>query len=484
MMTFNDLLDKFDDQLNPIIVKELRQVVRGKFFWGVLILFLGFQCAVLSLSIADRALTNHSAGAGALNLLFGILFFASFVLIPLYSGFRFARERNEGVDELLFITTITPGAIIRGKFSATMIFILLIYSAFSPFMAMTFFLSGVDLAVTFYALLFGLLLSSFGAMAQICFATLAHGGSSQQFFRGVGLFVQIVMFFSITGISSDMISYGMGRFLGGQDLLPSMLTFVICVAVAIYFLYVASAAVIAPAGANRMFPVRVCAVACWVVSLLLTLYWAITISSGQLFFLWGGLVCFGLTVAVLVAISERDYLSERVAREIPAGHVKKRLAFLFYSGAAGGLAWTGVMLAITLISVHFFYENSGLPGVRGDSIEFAELALVFMGYCLGYGLLASFLRRSFFKNNFDVRNTWVIALLVCAAFAIFPLFIGIFFESNSVLFMLGNPFSITIKDNRFEAMVFSLIIGIVGIFINLPWLFRQAKEFVGVKTDE
>ena len=133
------LIDRIDDLLNPIIVRELRQVVRGKFIWSVLILFLVFQCAILSISIAGRGMTSRSVGMDTLSFLFSILFFASFLLIPLFNGFKFAREQSEGSDELLFITTITPEAIIRGKFAASMIFILMLYSAFSPFMAMTFF---------------------------------------------------------------------------------------------------------------------------------------------------------------------------------------------------------------------------------------------------------------------------------------------------------------------------------------------------------
>lgn len=479
MITFNDLIDKFDDQLNPIIVKELRQVVRGKFFWGVLILFLGFQCAVLSLSIAERGLTNRSVGADTLNFLFGILFFASFVLIPVYSAFRFTKERNEGTDELLFITTITPGAIIRGKFAASMVFILLIFSAFSPFMAMTFFLSGVDLSITFMALIVGLILSACGAMAQICFATLAREGNSQQFFRGIGIFVQIMMFFSITGVSTDLVRYGPGRILGGAEQTTTFLTFLICTCAGVYFLYLSASAIISPAGSNRMLSVRKCASWLWVLSLILTIFWAYSTYARHFIYMWGFFVCLGLCFSVLVAISERDYLSERVAREIPQGVIQKRLAFLFYSGAAGGLAWSISMLVLTLVAVNLFADLPIIPKSTGDVTEFSELALAFMGYCVGYGLIAAFLRRVFFASYVDVRNTWVIALLVCVAFSILPLFLGIFFESSSELLMLGNPFALTSRGNRFEAMLFGMLLGGGAIMISMPWLLRQAREFIG-----
>ncbi|EKD83939.1 MAG: hypothetical protein ACD_39C00350G0002, partial [uncultured bacterium] len=137
MTAVNTIIDRLDERINPIIVKELRQIVRGKFFWGVLILFLGFQCVVLSLSLADQNVHYGNTGQETLMFLYAVLFLASFAIIPIYSGFRFSRERSEGSDELLFITTITPQAIIRGKFAAAFLIILLINSAFAPFMSMT-----------------------------------------------------------------------------------------------------------------------------------------------------------------------------------------------------------------------------------------------------------------------------------------------------------------------------------------------------------
>lgn len=484
MKMLESIYNRCDDLLNPIIVKELRQVVRGRFFWGVLILFLGFQCAVLSLSIADRGMTSNSVGGETLTFLFGILFFASFVVIPIYNGFKFSNERNDGSDELLFITTITPETIVKGKFYAAMVFIFLIFSAFSPFMAMTFFLSGVDLPMTFLALFFALLLSADGAMAQICFAALAHDSQSQKVSRGVGGMVQMMAFFSVTGVGADMVQYGTSRFVSYSQVGMTIFTFIFLTLATLHFFYRASAAIIAPAGTNRMLPVRRSAFVIWLCSLGLALWWAMTASSARYLIAWGGFVCAGLVVASMVAVSERDRISERMYREIPGHPLHRRLAFFFYSGAAGGLAFVVLMTVLTLLAMNFFSLSGGLR-YSGDIGEASSAVVAFMGYCIGYALIASFIRRNFLGSFVDVTNCWVVMLLTTVAFAVLPMFIWAVSGSNSEIYMLGNPFMSLAPDKRPEGLVAGMLIALLAIVINLPWLTRQAQEFnrAGLKDE-
>lgn len=469
------LIDRIDDLLNPIIVRELRQVVRGKFIWSVLILFLVFQCAILSISIAGRGMTSRSVGMDTLSFLFSILFFASFLLIPLFNGFKFAREQSEGSDELLFITTITPEAIIRGKFAASMIFILMLYSAFSPFMAMTFFLSGVDLPMTFMTLFIAFILSAVGSMAQICFATLARDGHSQQFFRGIAVFVQITTFFSISGSGSDMLRYGASSYFGSSDPLPVVISIVLGSLALTYFLYLASAAVISPAGSNRMYPVRRGATVIWLLSLILAVFWAERHGTGSFLFTWLVAVSSLLVIAVLVAVSERDFLTERVAREIPHKRPFRDLAFLMYSGAAGGIAWVIVMMLLTVCVIAFFPFNTGISSLRGLS-EAMPAFMIFTVYCLAYAMIGSVIRRKLLYNYIEIRNTWVVALLVCTAFSILPVFLGAFTGFDAESLMIGNPFMMAA--NKLEGGFFAALFFLLAIILNFRWLSRQYKAFM------
>ncbi|GAB4271926.1 MAG: ABC transporter permease [Candidatus Rifleibacteriota bacterium] len=480
-MTFNELIDRIDDSLNPIIVKELRQVVRGRFLWGVLLLFLGFQCAVLSVSIADRGMSNSSVGADTLIFLFVILFVGCFAVIPLYSGFKFAKERGENSEELLLITTITPYSVIRGKFAASMAFILLIFSAFAPFMAMTFFLSGVDMPLMFLVLFLGLLVCGGATMLQIALGSLAHDLSAFNLLRGVGLFIQISLFFSLIGIVSEIFRFGAARMFGTSQFYEALGTMIFFILAATYFLYLAAAAVISPSGSNRMLPLRRYLTRLWLISLAITFYWIITGSKASLIYGWGFICVSVLNFMLVIAVSERDYLTRRVARDIPKGWLQNRLAFLLSSGAAGGITWCLTMIVLTIIVVFMTSDYLFTGAYVYARAEFFEFAFGFTSYILAYTLLAAFIRRVFLAEYISIRNTWVVALIVCAVFSIAPMFLGILAGSGSDLLMVGNPFSIASSRSREVGIIFAATMSVIGLIVNLPWLYRQAREFFALE---
>ncbi|MEW6711470.1 MAG: hypothetical protein AB1403_16730 [Candidatus Riflebacteria bacterium] len=471
------IFEKFDDHINPIIVKELRQVVRGKFFWGVIVLFLGFQCAVLSLSLADQSVNNSNSGAETLAFLFGILFLGCFAVIPLHSGFRFAKERQENSEELLFITTITPHSIIWGKFAASMAFILLIFSAFAPFMAMTFFLSGVDMPMMFLILLLGLLICGSGTILQIALGSLARDGNVFNLLRGVGLFVQVSSFFSLIGIVSEILRFGAGRTFGAENFWGAVLTVSFFIVGFSYFFYLGAAAVVSPAGTNIMQPIRRFLSRFWLISLIIIIYWA-SITGYELIVGWGFCAVFLINFMLIVSVSERDYITRRVARELPTGVIGRRIGFLTSSGAAGGIAWCVLMIVATMviivISSGFIAYKSHFSNIVSGFFKFS---FGFSGYILGYCLIGAFIRRVFLASHVSIRNTWVVALIVCAAFALIPIFFGVFVGSNSDLLMIGNPLSIASHRTEETGLVFGILLGLIGLIINLPWLTRQFGEF-------
>ena len=477
MSAFASLIERIDDHINPIIVKELRQVVRGKFFWAVLVLFLIFQCTVLSISLADQSLTNTSAGVETLTFLFGILFLGCFAVIPLYSGFRFAKERQESSDELLFITTITPHSIIFGKFAASMAFILLIFSAFAPFMAMTFFLSGVDMPVMFLILFFGLIICATGTILQLALGSLARDSNIFNLLRGVGLFIQVSFFFSLTGITSEILRYGAARTFGSTNFYAAVATVVFLIVCSAYFFYLSAAAIVSPPGSNLMLPVRRFLSRLWFFSLLVMLYWSF-IEGLEIVVGWGFFSIISLNFMMAVAVSERDYLTRRVARDLPKGALRRRIGFVMSSGAAGGVAWCFLMLLATVVAV--VMVAGILPAHRHFSTiynNFFKFAFGFSGYLFGFCLIASFLRRTFLCKYVSIRNTWVIALIVSAFFAFAPMLLGVFVGAKSEILMIGNPFSITSHRTEDMGLIFGIMLTIVGLVLNLPWLVRQFREF-------
>ena len=133
-------------ELNPIVIKELRQGVRSWTVTGMLMLFL----VVLFLSsvgflVSESFDANASSDLGGrMFMVFGaILAGASMVFIPLYTGVRVGAERQDNNPDLLYVSTLSPARIIAGKFLCSCYIVLLFFSACMPFMAFTNLLRGV-----------------------------------------------------------------------------------------------------------------------------------------------------------------------------------------------------------------------------------------------------------------------------------------------------------------------------------------------------
>src|SRR3954468_22993486 len=143
-------------ELNPIVVKELRQAVRSWAVTGTLMLFLiVLFCAAVVFFVTQsfEVSTNQRLGAAIFSTFSVILTGASLLFIPLYVGVRVAAERQQSNLDLLYISTLTPERIIRGKFFCGAYVAVLFFSACMPFMAFTNLLRGVDLPSVFFVLL-------------------------------------------------------------------------------------------------------------------------------------------------------------------------------------------------------------------------------------------------------------------------------------------------------------------------------------------
>jgi hypothetical protein len=125
-------------ELNPILVKELRQAVRSWAVTGVLLLFL---TALFIISLGFLVFQSFNVdpdvqlGGQMFSWFSGILAVASVFFIPLYMGVRVAAERQENNPDLFYVSTLSPARIILGKFLCGAYMAVLFFSACMPFMA-------------------------------------------------------------------------------------------------------------------------------------------------------------------------------------------------------------------------------------------------------------------------------------------------------------------------------------------------------------
>lgn len=155
--------ERFAEAAGPIVVKEVRQGLRGRvftiFFSTLLVVCFGVALVAFADAAEAGGSTSGQSTFGAfLTALGGVCFF----VIP-FAAFRsMLREMEDETWVLLSLTGLGPRSITRGKWASAMSQAMLFGSACAPFVLFTYFLNGVSLvqiveclslAVTWTALL-------------------------------------------------------------------------------------------------------------------------------------------------------------------------------------------------------------------------------------------------------------------------------------------------------------------------------------------
>ena len=78
--------------------------------------------------------------------------------------------------------------------------------------------------------------------------------------------------------------------------------------------------------------------------------WSIGVNGFIPIMVWAASHIFLHAIGLFIAVSERERLGSRVRRTIPRRRLLRPLAFLFYSGAAGGVVWSTLIITLTVLS--------------------------------------------------------------------------------------------------------------------------------------
>ena len=257
MRRWRAILQRADDLLNPIVVKELRQAVQGRFVVGVLILFLTISVATMWMKImsVDPEAIDADTGRSAFFILWGLLMFTGLVFIPGYTGFRFMNECTEENADLMFITTLKPGAIIRGKFVSAVVLAILIYSACMPFITLTYLLRGIDLLSIFLLLGFSLFMVLCGIQSLIFMACLPISRNLKTLLLAGSLFGMMIFTGTAIGGMRFNLVCGFGGRMTSWNFWAPVLSVLAGIIMGMGLLYVLSVALIKSPSANPALPI-------------------------------------------------------------------------------------------------------------------------------------------------------------------------------------------------------------------------------------
>jgi hypothetical protein len=492
MKVLSALAAFFEERANPIMVKEFRQAVRSRLVIALLALFLAVNLSILGgyLLLNPDAATAPDGGRDMFAVLLAILLITCIVFVPFYTGIRLSLERNDANIDLFFITTITPGAIVRGKYLSAMALTLLIFSVCMPFIAFTYLLRGVDLPTIFLALTLGFMFCAITNAVGV-FAGSISGGLVARGIVGwvmaMTVFYEVVM---VIGVIVGEVRFGMASFGRGSAFWTFLAVWTVLEVLAIGLLYVLSVALLSSRLSNRMLIPRIYLTVCWALTGIAVEIWSLIEGRTDLFETWIMTACVVLIGLVVLVLGERDAWSLRVRRGIPRSPLLRPIAFLFYTGSGGGLLWCVALFAATVAAG--FNSCSGNLSVglapHGYQETLSNMTVVF-GYILCYCLTTVFFRLTFLQRA-PTQNLSMIAVVFGVFVYCVPLFLAFFlsqrWESSMAWYVVGSPLVLSMGNIEAVTVGYCVVAAwlVLGSLAGVPWLLGQWRRFVPLPKAE
>jgi hypothetical protein len=507
-MTFSGLLDRIDDWINPIVIKELRQAVKSRMVVSILMLFLGLQLFILALFLVfGEYQTDNRVQWNAGNEVFRvqqiILMITLMLLVPAYAAIRLATERSDHNVDLLFISTLRPRSIISGKLFAALVLAVLVFSTCAPFMTFTYLLRGIDIPTILTVLGLDLLAVLWCTMFAL-FVAAIPGPRAVKFFLAFLAFIFLGILCSYSCAATfALISEGASALDGMFDFWLVLAVFVAGMLGVVGQLFVYSVSMISPPSSNRILPVRVFLVvllAGMATGLFLTSYhYKPSMHFGPIaFWVFGAalLTC----VQFSISICERERWGPRVRKSIPRNPLVRAGAFFFWTGSAGGMALSVLLAVASLLGAWYWCEKFGGPTtarVRGEDITryFLDIMVVICLYTYCYGLSAVLVRTYVLANQLKTSFTWLVGLLLVGLGSSVPsVFAYMFFQEQmtrgeSLWWMLPNPimavneitpgFFNGTANEAFHTLCLWFLgtWGVLVTVLSVPWFWAQIRRF-------
>ncbi|MBN2021134.1 MAG: hypothetical protein JW749_13025 [Sedimentisphaerales bacterium] len=479
------------DRMNPIAVKEMRQAVKGRTIIWAFLFFLIIQLVIIGavLVLHENIQSDFNVGRGIFSGLLGVLMAVCMLLLPAYAGFRISSERSENNVDLFFITTLKPTSIIFGKSFASAALTILFFSASLPFMTLTYLLRGLDVP----SMLILLALDFLIVIASIQFGIFMGclpGGLMSRIVRGlIGLGILMSIFQTTMVISLSLLFHGVGSSFGTWEFWSKALTIAAFILLGTGMLFILSVTVITPKSANRAVGMRIYLFIVWIVTAFIFGLWAVSTRDEDTVLFWMIAITILLCINLFVSVSERLDWGPRVKRQIPRNVFIRIFTFPFFSGASGGLIYSVILIAATIL-VTFSSVNSGFFGKLDNDATHAFMVGVSVGlYTFCYALTALTIRRIFFRNSTRADITGLIITLLIVAGTVIPTMVGFMLRTQSwrrlsPMWFIGNPFVVVGWKEMWPAcLAFSGIWAVCVIAVTLPWLISQFRSFRPVLTD-
>lgn len=472
------------DRLNPILVKEVRQALRGRYFRLLFVLTLTGASFVGLVMIADGAAGGWGGDMGPqfFAAMFGILAAAVHGFVPFSAFMSTSSEWEENTYDLLVLSNLSPLQLTLGKLYSSQIQALLFYSAFAPFLAFGFLMNGVDLYSVVVLLVGSMIVSSTFSLFSIALSSLTRA----RFLRMVIMALLAAALVMATGGTIAMSTFIVRRPGVLQEPEAQMVMAVMAsVAAGIGLLATAVAcARFAHEEENRSTPLRVVVATLGASALIWGWYLVRRFGDEEPAYILPILVLPAVMPVLLFILTERDTLGRRLGVHVPKNPLLALASIPFLPGGGRGVVFVMIYaVGSVLVTVWNLSTAPGSSIDQDDVYEGLRMTGIAFGFVLGYLALPS-VAAGFVKTPRG-RVMCRIGIPVGIVVLIFaPSLFGIVVDNRQWM-ELEHPLNPIIALDEVEGNVSELgraslalvVLGsILAFLVNLPRMFAGARE--------
>jgi hypothetical protein len=481
------LLERIGDRLNPILVREVHQALNGKAFVVTAALAL-LAITIIALVVASQDEVSPRDGAEAflntLRVLIPILFF----IVPFQAFLSMRAEVGGGTVEHLLMSRLSPAGIVRGKLLATTVQFAIYLAIFSPLLAMTFLLRGVDVPTIAVMLALAFIVALACSALGIACGALCRW---KAFFKVVPFAIMLIGLGWLTAGAIEIVDElvrDMRQVLAADEFLHWFTSLVAVPIVATLLFAMIGSSALAHPYENRSTKFRLFSIG----FVLLTFGWTIynykRMGPGSLrtYFdlgdqlLFAGAMCaVALCLFPFFAATEARALSPRVRRHVPRNPLLAMLVAPLLPGCGRGLVFTLGLAGLVLGGAWLLPSLYDAPA--GDSWAWTSLIAAWL-YVIFFSAVGCRVRSAL--SDAESRNWWARATvpIMLLAGTLLPLLASVVagrsvMRSWSPLHLL-NPFYTLDRLRRDEAEIMGWLVGftLLAVVLNLVVMVRGIQE--------
>lgn len=348
---------RWTDRINPVLVKEVRQSLRGRYFrsafLGLLLIAAVVSVVVLSNLDVDSPRQLAASGATFFGSLMVVFVFSAFVVVPQHAMRSMLLERDARTLDALVTSGLSPSQIVLGKWLASGLLLMLFLSAMLPFLSVGTTLYGLQLLIAAVMLLTAIVLSLGLSLLGIMVATVAVNRTASAMLQGlfsVATFAVLGIWLSV-GIQS---LFDAGTGVATASAFWKLVGIVISSSLMLYFwLYGLAVAMLTHAEENRLLRLRVACCSC---AVFLSALGFLAPGLGgsfdpDLLAMTLFLSIIAISVLNVPLVTESTRLGVRCRHELRQGGWQRPLAWLFLPGGGTGFALYLLQLAVVILPV-------------------------------------------------------------------------------------------------------------------------------------